>query len=133
MLASYAKIARRAAVFTAIVAAILVVLCAVLVGQKGMFGALVGVGIVTVFFGISIVVVGWAAKVSPQAMMGAALGTFLVKIIALALIVKSMDGTTAFSTRACGFTAIGCILAWSAAQIIASIQIKTLYVEPGRK
>jgi ATP synthase protein I len=133
MLASYAAIARRAAVITAVAAAILVVLCAVLVGEKGMIGALVGVGIVTAFFGISIIVVGRAAKVSPQAMMVAALATFLVKIIALALIVKSMDGTTAFSTRACGFTAIGCILAWSAAQVIASIQTKTLYVEPGRK
>jgi len=104
MLASYAAIARRAAVITAVAAAILVVLCAVLVGEKGMIGALVGVGIVTAFFGISIIVVGRAAKVSPQAMMVAALATFLVKIIELALIVKSMDGTTAFSTRACGFT-----------------------------
>jgi ATP synthase protein I len=133
MLASYAVIARRAAVYAAIAAVILVVICAALVGIKGLYGALAGVGIVTVFFGISIVVVGRAAKISPQAMMGAALGTFLVKIIALALVVKSMDGMTVLSTRACGFTAIGCILAWSAAQVVAAMQTKTLYVEPGRK
>jgi len=83
-----------------------------------------------VFFGISIVVVGRAARISQPAMMVAALVTFLVKIVALAVVVSSLAGTTAFSTRTLGFTAIGCILAWSAAQVIAAMKVKLLYVEP---
>jgi ATP synthase protein I len=133
MLASYATVARRAAALTAAAAAIMVGISAALVGEKGLIGALVGVAIVTVFFGISIVVVGRAAKVSPQAMMVAALATFLVKIVALAFVVKSMNGTTAFSTRTVGFVAIACILVWSAAQIITSAKLKMLYVEPAGK
>ena len=130
MLASYATVVRRAAVLTAAGAAIMVAISAALVGRKGLIGALLGVAIVIVFFGISIVVVGRAARISPSAMMVAALATFLVKIVALAVIVSSLDGTTAFSTRTLGFTAIGCILVWSAAQVITAIKVKMLYVEP---
>jgi len=130
MLASYATVARRAAVPTAAVAAVIVAVSAALVGIKGLIGALLGVALVTVFFGISIVVVGRAARISQPAMMVAALVTFLVKIVALAVVVSALAGTTAFSTRTLGFTAIGCILAWSAAQVIAAMKAKLLYVEP---
>jgi len=133
MLASYATVARRAAALTAIAAAIMVGVSAALVGVKGLIGGLVGVAVVAVFFGISIAVVGRAAKASPQAMMVAALGTFLVKILALAFVVSAMNGTTAFSTRTLGFVAIGCILVWSAAQIFTAVKVKMLYVEPAGK
>jgi ATP synthase protein I len=130
MLAKYATIVRRAGALTAVAAAIMVALSAALVGVKGLIGALVGVAIVTVFFGISVLVVGRAARVSPQAMMVAAMVTYLVKIIALAIIVSNMNGTTAFSTRTVGFVAIGCILVWSATQVITAVKVKMLYVEP---
>jgi len=130
MLAKYATIVRRAGALTAVAAAIMVALSAALVGVKGLIGALIGVAIVTVFFGISVLVVGRAARVSPQAMMVAALVTYLVKIVLLAVVVSSLNGTTAFSTKTLGFTAIGCILVWSAAQVITTIKLKMLYVEP---
>ena len=85
------------------------------------------------FFGISVLVVGRAARVSPQAMMLAAIITYLVKIVALAVVVSTLHGMTAFSDRALGFTAIGCILVWSAAQVITAIKIKMLYVEPDQQ
>jgi len=130
MLAKYATIVRRAGALTAVAAAIMVGVSAALVGTKGLIGALVGVAIVTVFFGISVVVVGRAARISPPAMMLAAIITYLVKIVALAVVVSALNGTTAFSTRALGFTAIGCILVWSATQVITTIKLKMLYVEP---
>jgi len=130
MLAKYATIVRRAGALTAIAAAIMVAVSAALVGVKGLIGALVGVAIVTVFFGISVLVVGWAARKSPQAMMVAALVTYLVKIVALAIVVSTLHGMTAFSDRALGFTEIGCILVWSAAQVITAVKVKMLYVEP---
>ena len=130
MLAKYATIVRRAGALTAVAAAIMVAVSAALVGVKGLVGALVGVAIVTVFFGVSVLVVGRAARKSPQAMMVAALVTYLVKIVALAVVVSSLNGTTAFSTRTLGFTAVGCILIWSATQVITTIKLKMLYVEP---
>ncbi len=130
MLAKYATIVRRAGALTAVAAAIMVAVSAALVGTKGLIGALIGVAIVTVFFGISVVVVGRAARISPPAMMLAAIITYLVKIVALAVVVSALNGTTAFSTRTLGFTAIGCILVWSATQVITTIKLKMLYVEP---
>ena len=130
MLAKYATVVRRAGALTAVAAAIMVVLSAALVGVKGLVGALIGVAVVTVFFGISVLVVGRAARVSPQAMMVAAMVTYLVKIVLLAVVLSSLNGTTAFSTRTLGFVAIGCILVWSATQVITTIKVKMLYVEP---
>jgi ATP synthase protein I len=130
MLAKYATIVRRAGALTAVAAAIMVALSAALVGVKGLIGALVGVAIVTVFFGISVLVVGRAARRSPQAMMVAGMITYLVKIVALAVIVSNLNGTTAFSSRTTGFVAVGCILVWSVTQVITTMKLKVLYVEP---
>ena len=98
MLAKYATIVRRAGALTAVAAAIMVAVSAALVGVKGLTGALIGVAIVTAFFGISVLVVGRAARVSPGAMMVAAMVTYLVKIVSLAIIVSALNGTTARST-----------------------------------
>ncbi len=130
MLAKYATIVRRAGALTAVAAAIMVAVSAALVGVKGLIGALIGVAIVAVFFGISILVVGRAARKSPQAMMVAALASYLVKIVALAVVVSRLNGTTAFSTKTLGFVAIGCILVWTGTQAVTAMRVKMLYVEP---
>ena len=130
MLAKYAIIVRRAGALTAAAAAVMVAVSAAVVGAKGLYGALIAVGIVTVFFGISVLVVGRAARISPQAMMVAAMVTYVVKIIALAVVVSTLHGISGFSDRALGLTAIGLILVWCATQAITAIKIKMLYVEP---
>jgi ATP synthase protein I len=130
MLAKYAIIIRRAGALTAVAAAIMVAVCAALGGVKGLYGALIGVAIVAVFFGLSVLVVGRAARISPQAMMVAAMVTYVVKIIGLAVVVSILHGMTAFSDRALGLTALGCILVWSAAQVVTAMKVKMLYVEP---
>ena len=133
MLAKYAIIIRRAGVLTAAAAAIMVAVSAALAGVKGLYGALIGVALVAVFFGISVLVVGRAARVSPQAMMVAAMVSYVVKIVALAIVVSALHGMTAFSGRALGFTALGCILVWSVAQVVTAIKVKMLYVEPDQQ
>jgi ATP synthase protein I len=130
MLAKYAIIIRRAGALTAVAAAIMVAVSTALAGVKGLYGALIGVAIVTVFFGLSVLVVGRAARISPQAMMVAAMVTYVVKIVGLAFVVSALHGMTAFSDRALGLTALGCILVWSAAQVITAVRVKMLYVEP---
>ena len=130
MTTQYARVVRWSLALTSVVAAVAVVLCAVFGGSKGAYGALIGVGVVTVFFAISIIVVGRAARVAPMAMMVAALGTFLFKIIAFMIVLALLRHSTAFNPKMLGFTALACILAWSAAQIITSMKLNLLYVEP---
>jgi ATP synthase protein I len=116
-----------------VVAAVAVVLCAVLGGAKGAYGALIGVGVVTAFFAISIVVVGRAARINPMAMMVAALATFLAKIVGFMIVLAILRHSAAFSGKMLGFTALACILAWSASQIVTSMKLNLLYVEPDGK
>jgi ATP synthase protein I len=133
MLAKYAIIIRRAGALTAVAAAVMIAVSAALAGARGLYGSLIGVGIVTVFFGLSVLVVGRAARVSPQAMMVAAMVTYVVKIVGLAFVVSALHGMTAFSDRSLGLTALGCILVWCAAQAVTAIKIKMLYVDPDQQ
>lgn len=133
MHASYGRVLRQAAVFTAVAALVMVVLSAAVGGVKGLIGALLGVALVAVFFGISLVAVGRAARVSQQAMMITAIVVFLLKILTLAVLVSRFAGTTAFNSKLFGFTAIVCILVWSLGQAVASSRMRVLYVEPEGK
>jgi len=130
MLAHYARIVRRSVVVTAVAAAIMLAVCGLVGGAKGLIGGLAAIGIVTLFFGISIVAVGRAAKVSPHLMMLTALGTYLLKIMVLLILVGAFQDTTAFSPRLFGLTAIVCVLVYCAAQVGWSMRLKTPYVEP---
>ena len=132
MVANYARIARRSAAVAAVVAVIAAALAAVLGGSKGLIGALLGVAVVAFFFGISVVAVSRAARVSPQAMMVTAIVTYLVKILLLIIFVGQFQDTTAFSPKAFGLTALACILAYTGAQVVWSMRLKTPYVEPDR-
>jgi ATP synthase protein I len=133
MMASYSRVVRRSAVITTVVAALMVGICAALGGAKGVYGALVGVGVVTVFFGISVLAVGKAAKINPQVMMATAVGTYIVKIIAFMVVLVLLGKSTAFNGKLLGFTALVCILTWCAAQIVTTMKLKMLYVDPDPK
>ena len=132
MSAYYAVILRRSVLLTAPVALLMIVLGAVLGGTKGLLGAVIGVGLVIAFFGISVLVVGRASKVSPQAMMAAAVGTFVVKILVLIILLSAFQNSTAFNGKWFGLTVIVCVIAYSAAQMVSAMRLKMLYVEPDR-
>ena len=132
-MAHYGRVVRWSIALTSVVAAVAVVICALMGGAKGVYGALIGVGVVAVFFGISILAVGRAARVSPMAMMVTALGSFVVKIVAFMIVLVAIGKSTAFNGRMLGFTALACILAWSAAQAVTAMRMQTLYVEPDGK
>ena len=133
MPAYYAVILRRSALLTAPVALLMIVLGGVLGGSKGLLGAVIGVGLVIAFFGISALVVSRAARVSPQAMMAAAVGTFLVKILVLIILLSTFQNSTAFNGKWFGLTVIVCVIVYSAAQMISSMRLKIPYVEPDRE
>ena len=130
MLANFSRIVRWSAVLTAIVAAIMVAVSAAIDGVHGLIGALLGVALVAIFFGIDVAVIGKMAKISPQAIMGAAIGLYLFKILAVAIAVKELSDSSFFNGKLFGFTALVCILAYCASQVFASIRTKTLYVNP---
>ncbi|HEY6789259.1 MAG TPA: hypothetical protein VI365_18290 [Trebonia sp.] len=129
-MANYARVVRRSAALCSVVAVAMVAICAAIGGTKGLVGALVAIGIVTAFFGISIVAVGRAAKVSPAFMMGVAMATYIVKILVFMIVISLLRNVTVFNPRLLGLTAIVLILSWSAAQVVTMMRTKALYVTP---
>ncbi len=129
-MAYYGRVVRWSVALTSVVAAVAVVICATVGGSKGTYGALIGVGVVTIFFAISLLVVSRAAKVSPMAMMIAALGSFVGKIVAFMIVLAVLRHSHVYSFRDLGFTALACILAWSAAQVGVAMRLNIPYVEP---
>src|SRR6202000_2515808 len=111
-MAIYGHVVRRSAALTSVVAVVMVALCAAFGGARGVIGALIGVAVVVVFFGISVAVVGRAARMRPAVMMAAALGSYVVKIIAFMIVLVVLQKSTAFSDRMLGLTALACIIAW---------------------
>ncbi len=128
-MASYAVILRRSALVTAIPALVMVVLGGALGGGKGLAGALLGVGLVIVFFGISAAAMSWASRKSPQVTMVTAASTYLIKILVLFFFVIRYSGTTAFNGKIFGVTVVVCVVVWTSAQALVSARLKVPYVE----
>jgi ATP synthase protein I len=133
MQGSYAVILRRSALATVPAAVAMIVLSFIVGGSKGLTGALLGVGLVIIFFGISAFAMSQAARHSPQVMMVTAVTTYLVKILALLFIVAKYSGTTAFNGKLFGFTVVVCVIVWTTAQVLVSARLKVPYVEPDGK
>jgi ATP synthase protein I len=53
--------------------------------------------------------------------------------VLLLVFVGQFQDTTAFNPKAFGLTALACILAYTGAQVIWSMKLKMLYVEPDRE
>jgi len=121
---------RRSAVPTALVGVVCVAVGSIVDGTKGALGALLALAVVTAFFVISRYVVSRAAAVSPQAMMIAAFSSYMVKILALAVLLANFRDSTAFNGRVFGFCAIALVLCWSGTQVREMSRNKVLQVEP---
>jgi len=130
MLANIAPMARRSAAVTAIAAVVMVAISAVVGGHKGVIGAAIAIVVVAAFFGLSVLALGRAAKVSPQAMMLAGMGTYVFKILVLLFLVGRFQNSTAFSPWLFGLTAIVLVLVYDIALAVTFTKAKMLYVEP---
>jgi ATP synthase protein I len=129
-MANYARVVRRSAALCSVVAVAMIAICTGIAGAKGLYGALIGIAIVAAFFGISIVAVSRAAKVSPMFMMAVAMATYIIKILVFGIVMVALKHVTIFNPRLLGLTAIVLILSWSAAQVITMMRMKVLYVTP---
>jgi ATP synthase protein I len=125
-----ARLLRGAAVPTAVAGAVAVVLCTVLVGGRGLVGALLGSVIVLAFFSVTIVVISRVAQTQPQMLLGYAMLTYLGKIVFLAVLMIAFKHTTLFHFRSFGFTMLGLTLVWLAAETRAVLKTKIFYVDP---
>jgi ATP synthase protein I len=129
MLANIAPTARRSALVTA-AAAVVMLAISVAGGVKGVLGAAIAVGVVAGFFGLTALAFVLGAKISPQAMAGAGMAMYFVKILALLVLISRFHNSTAFSGLLFGVTVIVLVLVYQAALAVSWSRAKVLYVEP---
>ncbi|MFI0479352.1 hypothetical protein [Actinomadura sp. 9N215] len=99
-------------------------------GAKGAFAAALATVVVIAFFSLSVLAVAWAAKISTQTMMLAALASYAVKILAVMVLVSAMDEVTIWNTKVFGWTVIGLALLWIAAEFRVALQRRPYIDEP---
>jgi ATP synthase protein I len=127
------RILRAAAIPTALVGLIAVIVAAFLSGTNGALGAGIGVFVVAAFFTISLTAVAYAARISPTMMMAAAMGTFFAKILVLAVLLEYFQDATVWNPRAFGLTVIICTICWTIGEARGFMRLRMLYVDPEGK
>ncbi|GII75129.1 hypothetical protein Sru01_01110 [Sphaerisporangium rufum] len=127
------RILRSAAIPTALVGVIAVLVAAVVAGAKGALGAGIGILVVGAFFTIGLIAVAYAARVSPVIMMAAAMGTFLTKILLLAVLLETFADATVWSPGAFSTTVIIGTIAWTVGEARGFLKLRMLYVDPDAK
>ncbi|MFF0244789.1 hypothetical protein [Streptosporangium sandarakinum] len=127
------RILRAAAIPTALVGLVAVVVAALLAGGQGALGAGVGVLVVAAFFTISLVAVAYAARISPTMMMAAAMGSYFVKILILAVLLEVFSDSTVWNPRAFALTVIACTICWTIGEAHGFLRLRMLYVDPDTK
>ena len=129
MPANIASMARRSALMTAVAAAVMLGI-SISGGPKGVLGAAFAVAVVAGFFGLTALAFILGAKVSPQAMAGAGMAMYFVKILALLVLIVAFRDSTAFSGVLFALTVIVLVLVYQAAMAVTWHRTKMLYVEP---
>jgi ATP synthase protein I len=128
---SDARIVRGAVGATAVVAVVVVVVAGVLAGRSGVYGALLGSALAIAFFAVTIVAVSVAGRVANELMLPAALGTYLLKVIAIAVMLILLRGTTAFSRTAFALATVIGACVFLIAELRIALRSRTPYVETG--
>jgi ATP synthase protein I len=128
---SDARIVRGAVLATALAGVVVVVVAGMLAGRAGVYGAVLGSALAIAFFAVTIVVVSVAGRVANELMLPAALGTYLVKIIAIAALLIALRGTTAFSRTAFALAAVIGACVFMVAELRIALRTRTLYADTG--
>lgn len=100
-------------------------------GLAGLWGVLVGLAIVAVFFSVSALAVAWAGRIGGDGVtLPAALATYAVKILALGVVLVRTDGTTWLSTTAMAWAVLAGTLCWTAVHARRVWTARLYYVDP---
>jgi ATP synthase protein I len=132
---SDARTLRGAAIPTGLAGLAAILAGLAVAGGKGALGAALGSIIVIAFFSVSVFAVSYASKISPQAMFGAAVFSYVIKIFAMLLLIAVFKDATAFDSVAFGYAVIALTLVWVLAEVRTALVTKTLYIDepaPGK-
>ncbi|MBV9022275.1 MAG: hypothetical protein JO362_00370 [Streptomycetaceae bacterium] len=125
-----ARILRGAAMIAAPVGIVATVVSALVKGEKGLIGAVVGVAVVAFFYGLGFAALMRLTRDRPQVAMMAGMLIYAVQILLMGVFIIVFSGTTLFNGKAFALTLLVTALAWIGGQMRHSLAGRMLYVDP---
>jgi ATP synthase protein I len=130
-----ARIVRGAIAATALAAPLAIGIAWLVAGPDAALGAGIGMALAAAFFSITVVVVAWAGRVSPDLMLPSALATYTVKLVALGIGLWALRDTTAFDRSAFALAVVGGTIVYLGAELRIAARTRIPYIsdrEDGR-
>ncbi|ASU85306.1 hypothetical protein CDO52_23170 [Nocardiopsis gilva YIM 90087] len=125
-----ARVLRGAAIPTAVVGLIAMIVAFAIAGTHGLIGAVLGTLLVIVFFAVSAVIIAWTGERRPELLLPVAFLVYTTKVGILAAALILFKGTTAFDSNVLALTTLACVIAWLSGHAFMSMRVKRPYVEP---
>lgn len=126
---------RGALVPTSVVAAVCIAVSVVATGLTGLWGSLLGVALVAVFFLLSLYVLGATRDFDPIVVLMIGVALYAAKVIGLfvAFIVLNAADLVGnpFDRAALGITVIVCTLTWTVGEIVGATRRRELLYDLG--
>ncbi|GAB2849689.1 hypothetical protein GCM10022221_56440 [Actinocorallia aurea] len=98
-------------------------------GVEGALGAALASVAVIAFFSLSAYVVNWASKISPQTVLLAGLASYVLKVLAMMVLVSAVKGVTVFDTVVFGWTVVALAVAWIVAEFRITLDTRKPYID----
>ena len=127
------RMARGAALATAVVAPVVLGLAWWAAGPKGLLGAAFGLLLAVAFFSATLVGVGAAGRVQPELMLPAAVIIFAFKMVVIGLLLFLFRDTTAFDKEAFALALVAGTVVYLTAEIRFAMRARIPYVVTDEK
>jgi ATP synthase protein I len=122
------RMARGAALATAVAAPVVLGLAWWAADVKGLVGAAFGLVLAVAFFSATLLAVGAAGRVQPELMLPAAVVTFAFKMTVIALLLFLLRDTTAFDRAWFALALVAGTVVYLAAEIRFAMRARVPYV-----
>ena len=109
--------------------AVCVVAYLLLAGGSAALAALLGVGLVAIFFGVDLVVLRATRGLPPGVTVGALLTEYLLKVVMLAAALWAIATSTDFDLHATAVTVVVTTVVGAAALTVTAIRIRSFYFD----
>jgi ATP synthase protein I len=132
-MAEEVRMARGAALATALASPVVLALAWWAAGGRGLLGAAFGLALAVGFFSATLLAVGAAGRVSVDLMVPAALITFAVKMAIIGMLLFLLRDTTAFDRSAFALSLVAGTCVYLAAEIRFAVRARVPSVGVGEK
>ena len=122
------RMARGATLATAVATPVVLAVAFLAAGGKGVLGAAFGLVLAVAFFSATLLAVGAAGRVATDLMVPAALLTFMVKMVAIGMLLFLLRDTTAFDREAFALSLVAGTCVYLAAEIRFAMRARIPYV-----